>query len=451
VQRVSKNRPGGAVTHQHTTTTKNGNSQPTSDTVNSFVWWDQALTNVTSFTPDVSQPSTVWTTTYGYNARGMLISANIQDGRPRTVTFLNNNEGQIMLRKEHDNNSSLGDPIESHYYFDNQGLGVISNNGPGTDVNYTTSITDNTKKPGTGPFAYGSNTGTSFADADASYDPINGLDVNYDSSQYTVEAGDTLAGIAQKLWGDSSFWYLIADANGLSSADTLVEGQTLIIPNKVTNAHNNSSTYQVFNPNQLIGDTSPTAPKPPKPHHGGGCGVLGMIFLAVIAIVVTVVSFGVGALAVTGASTLFGATGALATISTVDAIAVGAVAGAVGSLVSQGVGLATGLQSKLDWGAVGLSAISSAVTAGIGANAGAFASIGDAVGGGTLGDFATGAAIGVPCQILIRVIFVRNDDAILRGQAAKRSRPLFRSDGHSACPYPMRDVYGCCYSNLHIL
>jgi len=30
-------------------------------------------------------------------------------------------------------------------------------------------------------------------------------------------AGDTLQSIAQMLWGDSSLWYVLADANGLSA------------------------------------------------------------------------------------------------------------------------------------------------------------------------------------------------------------------------------------------
>ena len=39
--------------------------------------------------------------------------------------------------------------------------------------------------------------------------------------------GDTLEAIALRLWGDASFWYMIADANGLSGSETLVAGQTL--------------------------------------------------------------------------------------------------------------------------------------------------------------------------------------------------------------------------------
>lgn len=50
-----------------------------------------------------------------------------------------------------------------------------------------------------------------------------------------MRAGDTLAGIAQSLWGDASLWYLIADANGLAGSEPLAAGRLLSIPNKVHN------------------------------------------------------------------------------------------------------------------------------------------------------------------------------------------------------------------------
>jgi nucleoid-associated protein YgaU len=42
------------------------------------------------------------------------------------------------------------------------------------------------------------------------------LGAGQNSSNYVVRAGDTFAGIAKTVWGDSSLWFLIADANGLS-------------------------------------------------------------------------------------------------------------------------------------------------------------------------------------------------------------------------------------------
>jgi len=52
-----------------------------------------------------------------------------------------------------------------------------------------------------------------------------------------VQAGDTLQGIAQSAYGDSALWYLVAEANGLSSDADLRVGQTLTIPNSTKRPH----------------------------------------------------------------------------------------------------------------------------------------------------------------------------------------------------------------------
>ena len=47
------------------------------------------------------------------------------------------------------------------------------------------------------------------------FDPINQITAGVGQngrSRYTVQAGDTLQGIAASLWGDSSLWYKLADA-----------------------------------------------------------------------------------------------------------------------------------------------------------------------------------------------------------------------------------------------
>ena len=97
--------------------------------------------------------------------------------------------------------------------------------------------------------------------------------------------GDTLRTIALTFWGDESLWFLIADANGLNGTEPLPAGMVLVIPNKVTNIHNKSTTFRVYDPNQAIGDISPTAVSqqaqaaPPKKKHG--CGGVGQILVAI--------------------------------------------------------------------------------------------------------------------------------------------------------------------------
>jgi nucleoid-associated protein YgaU len=53
---------------------------------------------------------------------------------------------------------------------------------------------------------------------------------NVDTQIYTVKSGDTLVGIAQRLYGDPSFADCIADENGMGSDTTLRTGDQLVIP-----------------------------------------------------------------------------------------------------------------------------------------------------------------------------------------------------------------------------
>jgi nucleoid-associated protein YgaU len=101
-------------------------------------------------------------------------------------------------------------------------------------------MAQHTAVPGNGIFADGASYASAAAAFNTSYDPINGMDSTDAASRYTVAAGDTLQSIAQNIWGDSSLWYLIADANGLAGNAALQAGQSLVIPDKVVNFHNTS-------------------------------------------------------------------------------------------------------------------------------------------------------------------------------------------------------------------
>ncbi|SFG52018.1 YD repeat-containing protein [Novosphingobium sp. CF614] len=355
---------GGVVTKVATSVTKNGAAQTGNTTTYSYRWWDNALQSKTNYVSG----STSNTSTFYYSNGGVLNSVYIQDGRPRTVSFINNADGFVMSRDENDNKST-GDPRELHYYYNGHGIGDVSNNGT-SDVDYVTSIAQHTAVGATGPFHNGATTSTNYADFDQSYDPINGLNYESTSSRYTVHDGDSLETIAQNLWGDASFWYLIADANGLNGSEILVAGQNLIIPNKVHNSHNTSDTYRVYDPNEAIGDTSPTAAKPPKKNK---CGVFGQILLVAIAVAVTVVTSGAAAAAAANVSGgVFGGLGALASAGTAGgmtlgtAVAIGAGAAALGSVVSQGFGVATGIQDSFSWKGVALSALAGGIGTGLG-------------------------------------------------------------------------------------
>jgi nucleoid-associated protein YgaU len=96
--------------------------------------------------------------------------------------------------------------------------------------------------PTPGAFRYGASTPTEGFDFSYGPDAINSFRQGAADGSYTVQGGETLAGIAQAVWGDSALWYKIAEANGLSADATLIEGQTLTLPAGVTRIHNNAST-----------------------------------------------------------------------------------------------------------------------------------------------------------------------------------------------------------------
>ena len=103
--------------------------------------------------------------------------------------------------------------------FDGVRIGDVSNNGT-SEIDYATSLAEHTNAQGTGPFRNGSAYASPFADFDQSFDPINGLTYEAAGTHYTVKDGDTLATIAQSVWGDASLWYMLADANGMDGTET---------------------------------------------------------------------------------------------------------------------------------------------------------------------------------------------------------------------------------------
>ncbi|WP_217591466.1 LysM peptidoglycan-binding domain-containing protein, partial [Burkholderia sp. GbtcB21] len=91
-------------------------------------------------------------------------------------------------------------------------------------------------------------TPVSVADFDENYMRIDGTYPGASPGTWTVREGETLKSIASALWGDETLWYVLADANGLKSTDELKAGQTLTVPNKVTNVHNTASTFKPYDP-----------------------------------------------------------------------------------------------------------------------------------------------------------------------------------------------------------
>ena len=116
-----------------------------------------------------------------------------------------------------------------------------------------------------------------------------------------------------------------------------------------------------------MGDLPPTSIKPFKKPH---CAVVGTLILVAIAVAVAAVTAGAAVAAFTPAMSLMEGIAAVATgTAGLGGVAAGALDGAVGSIVSQGVGVATHLQDKFSWKSVAMAGISGGVAAGVAAGA----------------------------------------------------------------------------------
>ena len=154
---------------------------------------------------------------------------DINDGRPRTVTYVSDGAGQVLSRVEF--SSASYNPKSIAYYFDGLKVADITNDGDGV-VDYMSVVSRRVPIApggGGGAFQWGAAGGTQQADFSQAYDVIHPNALPATARQVTVRAGDTLQAIAASVWGDASMWWMIAEANGLSGSETLIAGQTLSI------------------------------------------------------------------------------------------------------------------------------------------------------------------------------------------------------------------------------
>ncbi|MEH3101098.1 pre-toxin TG domain-containing protein [Sphingomonas adhaesiva] len=297
-----------------------------------------------SYRPNTSS-STTYTTTFTIDRLGRLASATTDDARRRSVVYRANAEGQVIQRQEYDNNSSAGDPHEVWYRFAGVELGYVGNNGT-TQTSTAASIANRRVNPSTGAFRSGGTYSSAYSDFSQSPDVINAYEQGAAAGGFTARAGDTLRSVAQQLWGDSGLWYKLAEANGIQGDMALAEGQRLNVPPGVVRSSHNAATLRPYDAAEATGNLSPTQPQPSRRN---GCGAFGQILLAAIAIAVTVIALPAGGFAA-------GLTG----------IGQGALAGAAGSVASQAVGLATGIQDKFDVKGLAMAAVGGGLSAGLG-------------------------------------------------------------------------------------
>ena len=292
-----------------------------------------------------------------YDHRGRLVSSTITESNKKgdktgnsTKSFIYNVDDQIV-RSSYRQYGESKDKIQSYFYFQGQSLANIGDEG----VNIAPIAT--THEGGSQPF------------------------------YYTVIGGETLGNVAQSIFGDSSLWYVIADANSLSmgpmdrfsGADV---GRSLKIPNSDQSLKNNSTTFKPYSESEIIGDLTPDPRILPPPKKK--CNIIKVILIVVVAVVATIFTAGAAAMAMAGTlggagfgaimgagSTLL-AGGAVAGIGvgmglggTMAAFGAAFVAGAVGSIASQAVGVGLGVQDKINFKSAFASGLTTAATMGL--------------------------------------------------------------------------------------
>ncbi|WP_253938653.1 LysM peptidoglycan-binding domain-containing protein [Hahella sp. HN01] len=344
------------------------------------------------------------TSYYAYDANGhnLFVYDHAAD---RSLSYVNNHNGQILFRDEVDWEEKGGKaPVRRKFFYLN---GIVRGDMGSDDVPSRTDYVQHlANMPDTehvvgqeqvtipvgkeGHFTFNRDVKRKIgysnlkrivpvtsADFDQNFQPINSNYPGKAPTYYRVNSGDTLATIASRLWGDASLWYLIADANGLSGDQDLKADLNLVVPNVVTNIHNNASTFRPYDPGLALGDTTPTLPEPPPPPKKGKCAgaaiFVMIIAIAVTAIVAPALAGVVGdALFTAGMTTVtsIGAGGATITTLTAGASAFATAAGAfvgglAGSAVSQLAAKELDLQDHFSLRSALRGGLTAAATAGI--------------------------------------------------------------------------------------
>ncbi|WP_346837593.1 DUF6531 domain-containing protein [Microbulbifer sp. SAOS-129_SWC] len=277
------------------------------------------------------------TSTYTYNANHQLTKLDKGKGdnedRREYLTFVYNNDGQILYRK-HDEGTDSDISDTEFQYANGQAVGEKKtwHNGDATEEQLDT----------------------------GDYNLIPNIGEDYPSSavtSVTAVEGDSLQSIAARVYGNPSLWFVLADANGLDPSQPLKGGVKITVPNSVETGRIDANTHKLYNEGDIIGSALPNLKTPDS---DSGCGnILMIIIVVVIAVVATIATAGLAsALLPAVGGTFLGLSGTAATLAA-WAVA-GAVVGAAASIVQQGLFIALGYQESFSWKEVAAGAVAGA-------------------------------------------------------------------------------------------
>jgi len=284
----------------------------------------------------------------GYLQQSITGTPTVSGYVPATDTLYYNAFGQnIALSQTSASNSGAAQNVTRVFAYNTTGQILQSRGGSVSGTTFTA-----TGGNGNSHFTYVNGQQVSDMDGAGDIGVLNTLTgFNAAAQGYVVQQGDTLASIAQTVYGNSSLGYIIGQANGLNSTSTLVVGQSISLPS-VTTDSNTSTTFKPYNPGNIIGSTTPnlpSAPPPPPPPSGAGCS--GLAEVVVIAVTAVVTYFTAGAtsemLYTEMGTTAAAASAGEVAVATVVGAAVGAAAGdAAGQLTGDAEGIRDGFSTS---------------------------------------------------------------------------------------------------------
>jgi LysM repeat protein len=213
---------------------------------------------------------------------------------PATDQSIYNTRGNEVALEQH-TEDPYGNIADTVHVFAYNGAGEIIEREDGTGSSGTSLNLGSTPAKEVQHYAYVS--GQQLAHFDDAgtldvLDQVTAFSSNNDSpNSYVVQAGDTLESIAQTEYGNANLWYVLAQANDLSSDTNLALGQRLQIPAVTTHA-NSAVTFKPYDPSSIIGSTTPNLPTlaPPPPAMHNNCSWLAQLISVVVTVIVTVFS-----------------------------------------------------------------------------------------------------------------------------------------------------------------
>ena len=284
------------------------------------------------------------TSTDVYDANGFLIGVTYSTvgDAPQTGTsnkaFILDQNGVILLAREQSHNSPTAEQHE-----------IVANGQLQLRYSTTYGSFDDLEDTQKDAFwkAYNASATQSMVSANGEL-RVNAGATSATGQTVIVAAGDTLQSIAARIYGSPDAWHRIADANNLQSGSALVPGAILVAP-----AATASSSAPNFDLGKLVGSTAPNLPPPPPDNQN--CVAM---LLIVVVVVVTVL---VTPYMTQAAGYLLGAGTETAAVT----VTAGAMTSAAANVASQAVGVALGVQDDISWSAVGMAALGGAINKGV--------------------------------------------------------------------------------------